>query len=61
MSNKGLIQIVVALCTSIALIALAVYQRYRPIPISGVSFDVMSAVIIVAPIAYGFICAARRS
>ncbi len=53
MSDKRSRHIVVALCTSAALIAFAIYQSYRAVAVSTSAFFVVAAIICLTPVLHG--------
>jgi hypothetical protein len=55
MFDKRRTQIIVAFCTSCALTAFAVYQRYRPVTIPADALFVAAAIICLMPVLYGLV------
>jgi hypothetical protein len=62
MLHKRRSNVIVALCTSSALITFAAYQRDRPVTLPIDAFFVAAAMICLAPVLYGLLsCKLRRS
>ncbi len=55
MFHKSRSQIIVALGTSCALLAFAVYKRHGELPLSTTAFFIAAATICIAPAVYGFL------
>jgi hypothetical protein len=63
MLKKSTQIIVIALCTSVALIGFSLYQsRAASIPVSAVALYIAAAIVCVSPAAYHFlVCKGHRS
>ena len=62
MLHKRRSNVIIALCTSSALIAFAFYQRYQPVTLPIDAFFVAAAMICLAPVLYRLLaCKLRRS
>ncbi len=53
MFDKRRIQLIIAVCTSCALIAFSVYRKHHSVPIPGIAFYITAALICVAGEVYG--------
>ena len=53
MLDKRRLQLIIAVCTSCALVAFAVYRRHHSVPVPVIAFYVAAALICVVGQVYG--------